>query len=381
VITRYITRVSDPAATVPGVIPNQPALAPPTTPPDHAGSAEIELAAVVEQPALAVAVSSASFVSGAAAGMATEMVAHVLAELPAVAELDGRDRVLVAAWLASLRSARTRRAYASDLLGWAGWLDERGYELLGAARVQVDLWVRTQLHAGAGDTTVRRRLSGVGSFYRYCLSHGLVGVDPTGGVARPRVDPDYTATVGLTREQGRALIAAADADTGRSRLRSATAIRLLLHNALRVDELLSADITDLGVDRGHQVLTVLGKGNRRAKIAITPGTLDALHAYLAHRATTAGLPAGPAVWRGLGEPLLATTSGGRMRQGQLWELVRRLAAAAGIAEWAQLSPHSLRHTGITMAQMSGIASDASFDEISERILPATSSIRIDHGLG
>ena len=56
---------------------------------------------------------------------------------------------------------------------------------------------------------------------------------------------------------------------GPARLRSAAVIRLLLHNALRVDEALGADIADLGTDRGHQVLTVLGKGNRRAKVALT----------------------------------------------------------------------------------------------------------------
>jgi hypothetical protein len=116
---------------------------------------------------------------GSAAGMVGELVAHVLAELPAVAVLDGRDRLLAAAWLASLRSARTRRSYAADLLGWRGWLAGRGFELLEATRVQLDLWVRTQQAGGAGDASVRRRLSGIGSFYRYCLSHGLVGVDPT----------------------------------------------------------------------------------------------------------------------------------------------------------------------------------------------------------
>lgn len=284
------------------------------------------------------------------AGMAGELVAHVLAELPALAALDGRDRLVAAAWLASLRSARTRRSYAGDLLGWQAWLADRGLELFGAGRVHVDLWVRAQQHAGAGDASVRRRLSGIGSFYRYCLSHDLADSDPTAGVARPRVDPDYTATVGLSREQGRALIAAADADTGRSRLRSAAVIRLLLHNALRVDETLGADLADLGSDRGHQVLTVLGKGNRRAKVALTPGTLTALHRYLLDRAADAGR----AEWRGMGGPLLATASGGRMRPSQLWELVRRLAAAAGIAQWDRLSAHSLRHTGITLALDAGV---------------------------
>ncbi|MCY7289802.1 MAG: hypothetical protein LH624_16555, partial [Cryobacterium sp.] len=69
-------------------------------------------------PAL-VAVAPAA--SGPAAGMAGELVADVLAELPPFAGLTAPDRLLAAAWLASLRSARTRRSYAGDLLGWQGW--------------------------------------------------------------------------------------------------------------------------------------------------------------------------------------------------------------------------------------------------------------------
>ena len=102
-------------------------------------------------------------------------------------------------------------------------------------------------------------------------------------LARPRVDAGYTATIGLTREQARALIAAADADHGRARLRSAAMIWLLLHSALRVDEMPGADVADLGVDRGHRVLTVLGKGNRCAKVPLSPAT----------PADPAHLPGGP----------------------------------------------------------------------------------------
>jgi hypothetical protein len=35
-------------------------------------------------------------------------------------------------------------------------------------------------------------LSGIGSFYRYCLVHGPVAADPTAGVKRPRVAPVLT---------------------------------------------------------------------------------------------------------------------------------------------------------------------------------------------
>ena len=48
-------------------------------------------------------------------------------------------------------------------------------------------------------------------------------------------------------------VAAADTDPGPQALRSAAVIRLLLHNALRVDEACAADVTDLGVDAGHRV--------------------------------------------------------------------------------------------------------------------------------
>jgi integrase len=73
--------------------------------------------------------------------------------------------------------------------------------------------------------------------------------------------------------------------------------------------------------------------------------------------------------RVLSGPLLATETGGRMRQNHLWELVRRLAKVAGLEMWDQLSPHSLRHTAITLAQMGRIAFDASFGGLCERRRP------------
>jgi integrase/recombinase XerD len=156
-------------------------------------------------------------------------------------------------------------------------------------------------------------------------------------------------TVGLDRDQARALLAAAAADTGPQALRTGATVKLLLHNALRVDELRASDVDDLGMDKGHRVLTVLRKGGGKVKVPLTPATWAALETYLADRAQQAGL----ADWAALDGPLLATATGGRLRQGYLWELVRRLAAAAGIEAWEQLSPHSPRHTAITLALDAG----------------------------
>jgi integrase/recombinase XerD len=239
------------------------------------------------------------------------------------------------------------RAYAGDVAAWLGWLAEREADVLAAGRVHVDLWAATQLGDGAAAASVRRRLSALSSFYRYCAAHDLIGRVPTQGVARPVVDPDYTATVGLDRDQARALVAAAD--TGAQALRTAAVVRLPLHNALRLDEACAADIADLGEDSGHRVLRVVRKGARKAKLPLTPATVAALDAYLADRAERAGL----AEWRQLTGPLLATAAGGRLRQGHLWELVRRLARTAGVSAWEQLSPHSLRHSAITFALDAG----------------------------
>jgi integrase/recombinase XerD len=152
---------------------------------------------------------------------------------------------------------------------WLGWLAARDTDMLAADRVHVDLWAATWLDAGAAASSVRRRLSALSSFYRYCAAHDLTSRIPTEGVARPAVDLDYTATIGLDRDQARALVA--DADAGAQALRTAAVVRLLLHNALRVDEACAADIADLGEDSCHRVLRVVRKGRPEGEGPAHPG--------------------------------------------------------------------------------------------------------------
>ena len=61
----------------------------------------------------------------------------------------------------------------------------------------------------------------------------------------------------------------------------------------------------------------------------------------------------------------------------VYDLVLRLRERTGV----DFEPHHYRHTYATWLQMSSVAADASFDKISERFLPATSSFVADHGLG
>jgi integrase/recombinase XerD len=269
-------------------------------------------------PTPAAAAVSAAVSAAAPAGLAGAMLARLDAEHPALAGRPDRDRLLAAAWLATYRSARTRRAYAGDLAAWLDWLHEVGVDVLDARRVHVDLWVRQLLDAGAAASSTARRLSALSSWYRHLVEHDLLAANPAAAVRRPGGAPHPPAPGGLDRDQARAFIAAADTDHGPARLRTAAAARLLLHIGLRVDELAATDVADLGHDRGHRVLTVTRKGGRRATVVLPPATAAALDAYLTERASD-GRPADG--------PLLATASGGRLDQAALWKLVRRLAFA------------------------------------------------------
>ncbi|MEU8220633.1 tyrosine-type recombinase/integrase, partial [Micromonospora taraxaci] len=166
---------------------------------------------------------------------------------------------------------------------------------------------------------------------------------------RPRVDRDHSATLGLTPEEVDALLAAADADTGATAARNRAAIALLADLGLRVGELISLDLTDLGTERGHRSVRFVGKGGKQRRRALTPSSGYAVDAYLAERAAAAGVPVTQ-----LTGPLLVTATGGRLDRHSVFRLVRRLARAAGIPAWAKLSPHSLRHAFATTARSEGV---------------------------
>ncbi|MER7457773.1 tyrosine-type recombinase/integrase [Micromonospora sp. NPDC126480] len=261
------------------------------------------------------------------------------------------------AWLRNRRlSEHTRDAYRRDVAGWLTWCAGRELDPLGATFLHVNEYARTlesTLAARSGrpltPATVARKLSALSSWYDFLVKLRAIDANPVAGADRPRIDRDHSATVGLTPEEVDALLAAAAAATGPTAARNRAAIALLADLGLRVGELVSLDIADLGAERGHRSIRFVGKGGRARRRALTPGTAYAVDAYLAQRAAATGVPVPQ-----LTGPLLVTATGARLDRHSVFRLVRRLARQAGIPAWARLSPHSLRHSFATTARAEGV---------------------------
>ncbi|QLQ35908.1 tyrosine-type recombinase/integrase [Micromonospora robiginosa] len=271
--------------------------------------------------------------------------------------LPGGPADFTEAWLRNRRlSEHTRDAYRRDVTGWLRWCAERGVEPLRVTFLDVNAYGRDLESTPRGrdgrpltPATVARRLSALSSWYDFLVKLGAVPANPVAAADRPRVDRDHSATVGLSPEEVDALLAAADADTGPTAARNRAALALLADLGLRVGELVSLNLADLGAERGHRSVRFVGKGGKVRRRALTPGTAYALDAYLADRAAAQGVTVPE-----LTGPLLVTGTGGRLDRHAVFRLVRRLAQSAGIAAWARLSPHSLRHAFATTARSEGV---------------------------
>jgi integrase/recombinase XerD len=141
-----------------------------------------------------------------------------------------------------------------------------GLEVLTATQAHIELYRQHIEQRALAASTIDRRLSTVCGFYRFAHIDGRITANPAQYVRRPKVHPSEGR--GLDRnELGRFLFTAERVD----RAHAALAVLLGL-NGLRVSEACATNIEDLGFDRGHRTLRIIGKGNKPAVIPLVPRT-------------------------------------------------------------------------------------------------------------
>lgn len=254
--------------------------------------------------------------------------------------MDRTDRTTVLNdWLAAQGSDRTRQEYGYVAARWFEWCDTRGLDVWAARRGDVDRW-RVALARRLKPGTVGKYLACTSSFYDYAARDAdpaPIEHNPVRNVRRPRIEKVSHAD-GLTADEGRALLRAAEQDGPRT----AALVHLLLGTAARVSEIVGAQVTDLGWREETRVLHVMRKGGVQGEVILRPGVLGIVERYLAERGTVSD------GW------LIATTGGRRMTRQTAYEIVVRLATATLNREGLKIGPHDLRHTAITLALDEGM---------------------------
>lgn len=186
-------------------------------------------------------------------------------------------RIAVGGFLARY-SEPTRSSYAGDLRSWLGWCAGVGLPVFAVRRPHVELFARALEERGLAPATIGRRLSTVAGFYRFAVIDGTIEHSPAEYVRRPKIDTEST-TLGLDRMELGAFIAQG-AIAGATEHALACLLGLL---GLRVSEACSIDIEALSVERGHRVVTVLGKGSKLALMPLPPRVARAVDLSAADR--------------------------------------------------------------------------------------------------
>ena len=185
--------------------------------------------------------------------------------------LRARDPLLDEAQLAAVAflarySGRTLESYRADLRQFFQWIGSVGLLPLQATRAHIELYRAWMDERGLAPATVDRRLSTVCGYYRFAHIDGRIPSNPAQYVRRPRVHP--TAQRGMDRGELASFLYTAERT---SPMHAALAVLLGL-NGLRVSEACGTNIEDLGFERGHRILRIVGKGNKPAGIPLVPRT-------------------------------------------------------------------------------------------------------------
>jgi integrase len=165
---------------------------------------------------------------------------------------------------------------------------------------------------------------------------------------RPRLDYESHAVALDGNELGALLVA-----TGLGPPPEHALVSVLALNGLRVSEATGADIEQLGLERGHRTLTITRKGGKVVTIPLAPRTAPAIDLAVEER---------------IDGPVFLAADGRRLDRHGAGRIVRKAARRTGITK--AVTPHTLRHAFITAAQVSGVASDASFGSSRKHALPA-----------
>lgn len=224
-------------------------------------------------------------------------------------------------------------AYARDLSKLAKQAEEAKIERLESLDIGVMTALLTKLVGeGLSARSVARHLSAIRGFFKFLVKERMLSEDPSQLLDRPRLGRRLPR--GLSFDEVERLLDAPSLENEQGR-RDRAMLHVMYAAGLRVSELVKLRVGD--VDLVDGLVSVLGKGQKRRLVPLTPIAVELVRAYMEQDRPTRAPSA---------EGVLFLTRQGRgfTRQG-FWKLVGIHACNAGITR--SVSPHQLRHSFAT----------------------------------
>jgi integrase/recombinase XerD len=179
-----------------------------------------------------------------------------------------------------------------------------------------------------------RIISGLKSFYKYCLQEQIVTKDPTALLEAPKLKkslPDI-----LSFDEIESIISAIDLSTPEG-VRNKALIETLYSCGLRVTELVNLKISCLYLDVGF--VRVIGKGDKERLVPV--GNSAVKHINLYKNNTRVHIPVKP----NHEDILFLNRRGRKLSRVMIFIIIKELAKQAGITK--NISPHTFRHSFAT----------------------------------
>lgn len=236
-------------------------------------------------------------------------------------------------WMEQGLSDATLSSYRSDLKLFSKWLQKQGKTLTNSAPSDIQQYLAERYSKQYSSRSTARFLSSARKFYRYLLQSNQIKVDPTQQIESPKIQPPVPKS--LSEDEVDNLLSQPDLDTALG-LRDKAMLELLYSSGLRITELISVEMNQIGFQQG--VMRVIGKGNKERIVPIGEEALQSIAQYIRHgRAELAN--------EKVSDWLFLSTRGQRMTRQTFWHRIKFYAKTAGIRK--HLSPHTLRHAFAT----------------------------------
>lgn len=246
--------------------------------------------------------------------------------------------------------------------------------------------------AGRGPHSLARWFAAVRGLFRWAVDKGYVQVDPTARLTPPRTPKRATgARLGLQLDEAlilRSAPTARPAETLRAdqrlSLRDEAILRLLVESGPRVSELCGANRSDIRLHEETRtpVLHVRGKGGKARDLPLSAGTSGLIERYLSEERPP---PPQPARYDDRAEririadaagALFVSIRGWRMVPRDVQRLVERYTKAY---LGRRATPHSLRHTALTILARAGV-DIATVAQIAGHASLSTTSVYMDDSM-